>query len=385
MSTVRVDVAPELLQWAVDRAGWDEHTAVQRVPHLDDWIAGERKPTLKQLEKFAQATHAPFGHLFLAEPPVEEIPIPDTRTLGNTRIAKPSADLLDMIYLCESRQDWYRAYARETGLPEVTIVGSAAVSDDPAAVAARLRELLDFNLETRRSANGWQGALRLLIDRVEELGILVMVNGVVGANSHRKLKPAEFRGFAMSDPIAPLIFINGADTKAAQIFTLAHELAHLCLGESALSDASMKTATGPDDEIWCNKVAAEFLLPLDDFRQRFGGGLDVENLQRLAARYRVSTLVVLKRAFDAKLVGWDEFRARYDDELARLTAILDQQRAESTGGNYYNTQRLRLSQRFARAVVSSTAEGSTTYRDAYELLGTRKHATFETLAHELGA
>lgn len=385
MSTVRVDVAPELLQWAVDRAGWDEQTAAQRVPHLDDWIAGERKPTLKQLEKFAQATHAPFGHLFLAEPPVEEIPIPDTRTLGNARIAKPSANLLDTIYLCESRQDWYRAYARETGLPEVTVVGSASVSDDPAAVATRLRELLDFSLEARRSANGWQGALRLLIDRVEELGILVMVNGVVGANSHRKLEPAEFRGFAMSDPIAPLIFVNGADTKAAQIFTLAHELAHLCLGESALSDASMNTVTGPEDEIWCNKVAADFLLPLDDFRQHFGGGLDVENLQRVAARYRVSTLVVLRRAFDAKLVGWDEFRARYDDELARLMAILDQQRAESTGGNYYNTQRLRLSQRFARAVVSSTAEGSTTYRDAYELLGTRKHATFETLAHELGA
>lgn len=279
-----------------------------------------------QLEKFAQATHTPFGHLFLAEPPVEEIPIPDTRTLGNARIANPSANLLDTIYLCESRQDWYRAYARETGLPEVTIIGSASVSDDPSAVATRLRELLDFSFEARRRANGWQGALRLLIDRVEELGILVMVNGVVGANSHRKLEPAEFRGFAMSDPIAPLIFINGAGTKAAQIFTLAHELAHLCLGESALSEASMNTVTGPDDEIWCNKVAAEFLLPIDDFRQHFGGRLDVKDLRRL-----------------------------------------------------------RLSQRFARAVISSTAEGSTAYRDAYELLGTRGHSTFETLARELAA
>lgn len=379
----RVAVSPDLLEWAVDRAGWDEETALRRAPKLRSWLAGD-KPTLKQLEKFAQDTHTPFGLLFLDEPPVERVPIADMRTLANAEVRQPSADLLETIYTCESRQDWYRGYAQDQGLAPVEFVGSATVATPIESVASRIRDLLRFDVADRGTFPNWEGALRGLIDRIEGLGVLVMVNGIVGSNTHRKLRPDEFRGFALSDALAPLIFVNGADTKAAQIFTLIHELGHIWLGESALSDAAMTARDGVAAELWCNQLAAEVLAPIAAVRGDYQGTPDVEELERLAKRYRVSTLVVLKRIHDARFITWDDYQERYAEERDRVMNLLAARRGSESGGNYYYTQPLRLSRLFARAVVASAFEGSTSYRDAYHLVGTRKHETFENLATELG-
>ena len=380
--TVRVDVAPDLFLWAVERAGWDEQTLARRFPQFGEWVDGTRRPTLKQLQGFADATHTPFGMLFLDEPPVEEVPIPDMRTIRNTAVFQPSADLLDTIYLCQARQDWYREYARINDANGPQFVRSATTDTDPAAVAQEIRSLLGFTLRERTQFSTWKEAFRGLISRIEEVGVLVMVNGVVGSNTHRALNPQEFRGFALSDPLAPLIFVNGADTKAAQIFTLIHELGHIWLGHSALSDAAMKVRTGPAEELWCNTVAAEVLVPLEVLREDFRGEASSEELDRLARKYKASTLVVLKRLYDAHFLSWDDYRNRYDEEFGRVMRIL--QARGSSGGNFYYTQPLRVGREFARAVIASTLEGATTYRDAYDLLGTKSHSTFETLAQEIG-
>lgn len=226
---------------------------------------------------------------------------------------------------------------------------------------------------------------RRLVDRIEATGALVMVSGVVGANTHRVLKPEEFRGFALSDEIAPLLFINGADTKAAQIFTLIHEFAHLWLGGSALSDASVAERSTNTTERWCNAVAGEFLVPIDSLHDEYRDDVSSEALDELARRFTVSTLVILRRIADAGYLAWDDFRARYVDEHQRVMAKLTEAREGSGGGNYYNTQPVRLSRQFARSVIESTYEGGTSYRDAYQLLGTTKHSTFEGLADQLGA
>ncbi|RIX33181.1 ImmA/IrrE family metallo-endopeptidase, partial [Corynebacterium falsenii] len=266
MATVRVDVAPKMLEWAVRRVGWDEDTASQKFPSLDAWLHGEKKPTLKQLQAFSKKTHAPFGQLFLDEPPVEEVPIPDMRTIGNQRLAEPSPDLLDTIYLCQLRQDWYRDYGEEVGLEELPFVGAATTKSSVVDTAEAIRKELSFGVQQRNKFSTWEDALRYLLDAIEGLGVLVMVNGVVGADTSRTLDPDEFRGFALADSIAPLIFINGADTKAAHIFTLIHELAHLWLGSSVLSDATMARKAHQPMEQWCNQVAAEVLVPIKDLR-----------------------------------------------------------------------------------------------------------------------
>ena len=381
---VRVSVAPSILRWAVERAGWDNETTQRRAPKLDEWISGARQPTLKQLESFAQATHTPFGLLFLSEPPNESVPIPDMRTVGNTTVPRPSVDLLDTIYICQNRQEWYRDYALDHGAPRLEFVGSAT-TDTPLADAARaIREAIDFDLTERAVFTNSDDALRQLIDRIEAIGVLVMVNGIVGGDTHRALDPEEFRGFALSDPVAPLIFVNGADTKAAQIFTLIHELGHVWLGGSALSDAAMVVRDGVSEELWCNQVAAEVLVPLAALRRDYQGESTTQELTRLARRYRVSTLVILKRLFDAHFLEWDDYRSRYEAERDAVVELAKRRRGENSGGNYYNTQPLRLSRQFARAVVTSTYQGDTSFRDAFNLLGTRKHETFARLADEIG-
>ncbi|MFB6897452.1 ImmA/IrrE family metallo-endopeptidase [Streptomyces hydrogenans] len=382
---VRVRVEPALLQWAVDRAGWSAATIESRAPRFHEWVSDAARPTLKQLESFAHATHTPFGLLFLSEPPEEPMPIPDMRTLRNQRIGRPSVDLLDTIYSCQSRQDWYREYAIAQGYPPVSFVGKATTSSDPVVVAAEIRGALRFGLPDRRTFNSVEDAQRKMIDRIEDAGVLVMVSGIVGSDTHRKLNAEEFRGFALVDPLAPLIFVNGADTKAAQLFTMVHELAHVWLGGSALSDAAMARSSDHGEELWCNQVAAEVLVPLVAIRSDYSGVLSQAELDRLARLYRVSTLVVLKRLYDAGFLSWDDYRDRYSAEQSRIMAILTAKRAEGGGGNYYNTHPLRLSRQFARAVIADTVEGKTPYREAYQLLGTKKHQTFQNLAEEIGA
>src|SRR5258708_21057731 len=100
----------------------------------------------------------------------------------------------------------------------------------------------------------WTEALRRFIEQADALGVLVMVNGVVGSNNRRKLDPQEFRGFALADNLAPLVFINGADSKAAQMFTLAHELSHIWLGLSAVPHPQPSLVPEHDAERCCNLV-----------------------------------------------------------------------------------------------------------------------------------
>jgi len=261
---IRVEVRFELLRWARERAGFSVGALTRRFPQLEAWERGEARPTLKQLESFAKATYAPVGFLFLEEPPVERIPIPDFRTVGNAHVGHPSPDLLDTVYVCQQRQEWYRDFARSVGEEALAFVGAAAIVSDVEATAAAMRRVIGFDIEERRTLPTWTEALRRFIEQADGLGILVMCSGVVLNNNRRHLDPEEFRGFAMSDDLAPLVFINGADTKAAQMFTLAHELAHIWLGQSAVSDAQAAWMPEHAVELWVQPGCRRAARPAGD-------------------------------------------------------------------------------------------------------------------------
>ena len=378
----RVAIEPTLLRWARERSGHGTEYLHERFPKLDAWERGEALPTFKQLEAFATATHTPMGFLFLQEPPVEELPVTDFRTMGNMDVSHPSPDLLDTLYLCQQRQDWYRDEARTAGELPLEFVGSLDTSIDAALAGARLQDALGFDVEERRRFPTWAEALRQFIEQAEALGVLVMVSGVVGNNTHRRLDPEEFRGFALSDPLAPLVFINGADTKAAQMFTLAHELAHLWLGDSGVSNAHAISAPDHAVERWCNQVASELLVPSELASKEYDAEAALsEEINRLARRFKVSTLVVLRRIHDIGGLSLNEFRSAYREEVAR---IRDLSGSSGGGGNYYLNVGARSSKRFARALVVSGLEGRTSFTECMQLLDIRKMSAFNEVAQSLG-
>ena len=254
----------------------------------------------------------------------------------------------------------------------------------PGEVASQMREVLRFDLEARSACRTWEEALRLFLRHVDEAGILVMVSGIVFSNTRRKLDVEEFRGFALADDLAPLVFINATDSKSGQMFTLAHELAHLWLGTSALSNASASPADGyRSEEVWCNKVAAELLVPLERFKLALEPGESLpDTLARLARQFKVSTLVILRRLLDANALSRQAFETAWHEELARLQEI--RQRGGSGRGDFYNSTLSRVGRRFAQALVVSTYEGQTLFRDAFHMLGVRKSATFEELGRKVG-
>jgi Zn-dependent peptidase ImmA (M78 family) len=384
--SVRVEVRPSLLEWARARSGIDDDTLAKRFPRYDDWLVGQEVPTLKQLEAFAGRTHTPVGFFFLAEPPVEEIPIPDFRTLGDRGVGVDrgaSADLLDVIYACQARQEWYRDHQLLNGEPPLgfvaTVTGDTAVDE----VAVRMRAVLGWDAEARRRCRTWDDALTQLRESAEAAGVLVMISGIVGADTHRKLDTEEFRGFALADPYAALVFVNGADSKAAQVFTLAHELAHLWLGETALSDLDPRSIHSNAVERWCNQVAAELLVPMEEFRARFDTADDLRRqLQSLAEHFRVSRQVILGQIREAGALTWDEYLHELEHERAQAAAITTKRGSE--GGDYYKTKAVYVSKRFARAILGSALEGQTPYPEAFRLLGLKKASTFDRFAEKLG-
>lgn len=378
---IRVPVKPEVLRWARERAGYGPEDLAERFPQLPAWEREEKQPTFKQLEAFAKATHTPFGFLFLPEPPEQPLPIPDLRTVKD-RPARPSPDLLDTIYGMQRRQDWLREERIEGQADPLEFVGNARVSDDPTAVGQEMRRTVGLDDGWAGKVPSWQEAIRELRRRIEDLGVMAVINGIVGNNTHRKLNVEEFRGFALADPYAPLVFVNGADAKSAQMFTLAHELAHIWLGSAGegVSGFEGLLPGGSRIESFCDQAAAEFLVPARELQVRWQAVKEDQNpFERIARHFKVSPIVAARRAMDLRLVERETFFAFYEEYIRR-----ERQPAKAMdGGDFYNSQNTRVGERFATQVMRAAMEGRLSFRDAYDLTGLRGGA-FQEYARRLG-
>lgn len=376
----RIDVHPDMLRWACERAGHPPSQVADRIPQLPAWLSGDALPTLKQLQKLADVTRTPLGYLFLPSPPEEPLPIADFRTVSGEARARPSPDLLDTLYLMQRRQAWLRESLAEGEAEPSPFAGSATLDDDPESVGREMRRALGLADGWGSRARSWQEAVTELRRAIEQLGVMAVINGVVGNNTGRKLDVDEFRGFALTDRYAPLLFVNGADARSAQMFTLAHELAHIWLGSEGLSGFDALFPGGTEVEDWCNRAAAELLAPAEELRGRWQEvRRQASPFARLARAFKVSPVVAARRVLDLGLIDRDIFFEFYEDYTRRE----HRREGKGGGGDFYSNQNTRVGEFFATHVARAALEGRIGFKEAYDLTGLRS-ATFGKYASRLG-
>ena len=359
-------INPEILSWARHRSGLDTPTLARKLSVDEDklisWEKGEVRPTFKQAQNYAHSTFIPFGYLFLKQPPQDELPIPDLRTIGDHASRDISINLRDVVREVLRRQLWYKDYQIERGGDQVSVVGSFSTDADVKTIATDMKVRLGLSFLPERGS--WEDYLRVLISNIESIGILIMRSGMVGSNTHRLLSVNEFRGFAIADKFAPVIFINTADCPEARLFTLIHELTHIWLGESGISDVDPRNKR--QLEHFCNAVAAEFLAPEDEFKEHWHSHADTwkSNLPQLSSHFHVSQWVNARRALELNLLADHDYWA-YVNKLQA-----DYKAREKDGSPTYNRMQTgKVSRRLAQAVASEALSGRMLLRDAWQLIG----------------
>jgi Zn-dependent peptidase ImmA (M78 family)/transcriptional regulator with XRE-family HTH domain len=380
-------ITPKIIEWGRERAGLSveqlaEHLKVK--PHnVREWEEGRARPNLAKADDIAGRLRIPFGYLFLSEPPKDEIPLPDLRTVSGHRPENPSLDFIEVIQSTLLKQEWYSEYLRQTQGAPLPFVGSASLGSDVKQTATEMRKWMGIDSQMRAQCASWQKFKVEFVQRAESIGVLVMQSGVAG-NNQRPLSVDEFRGFAIVDKYAPVIFINSRDAKPAKIFTLAHELVHVWLGEAGVSNPNpQKRSSDELNEIeqFCNRVAAEMLVPSEAVLAVWKEHKTVDQkIRRLVREYRVSKYVVARQAFEMDRLT----RSEYLDYLDRNKRLwMPEERDDESDGNFYNTFAARNSRTLIASVVQALGSNRISYKNASTLLAV-KVGTLKKVADRLG-
>src|SRR5215469_704576 len=376
-------ISGNVVRWARKRAGDTPETLAKSLgkgytaANVVAWEKEDAFPTFAQAETLAKKLRLPLAILFMAEPPNIEIHLPDLRTVSGQPPANPSINFYEAVSESQSRQQWYREVKESEGAPELSFVGRFKLGAPVEAVASDLANTLHITDDLRRQCDTWERFLSLFIQRAEDAGILVMRSGWAKHSWRRGLNVEEFRGFALSDKIAPLVFINGADAKAAQIFTLAHELVHIWIGESGISNPDPRRRVQEYQnpvERYCNEVAAEVLIPAASLRSQWDNFVSAQNnVSRISIFHRVSKIAAAIRARDLNKITSPEANAIIDAEYKRFKeqlALLKAKSKQKEGGpGFWRGFTERVSARFSERVFTSLESGELLFRDAASLLG----------------
>ena len=381
-----VNVSKEILEWVMACVRLDI-LPTQIANYLSSWLSGEKTPTYNQIEKVSKATGIPLGYFFLQTPPVEDVSLLNYRTVDSISLSNPSRNLMDTIHDMEQVQDWMHQYQLSVGEGKLPFVGAMNEDSAISSFVSMVRRTLGLNEDWFRLCKDAEDAFRKIRQAISEAGVVIMMNGIVGNNTHRPLEISEFRAFAIVDEYAPLIFINSNDSINGRLFSLLHEFAHICLGmNSFFNDRHSDGNAVSKTEKLCNGVAAEILVPQQLFLNEWTNSvqnMDAEHtIDVLAKVFRCGSTVIARRALDSGLIDKKLYQKiaklaidRYNEKKKK--------KKENPGGDFYRTAASRIDQRFFKLLRGSVVEGKTLYSDAFRLTNTNR-STYAALSEQIG-
>lgn len=383
---VNVNVSKETLGWIMANINFDALSS-QIAGRLMSWYSGEKVPTFNQIEEASRATGIPLGYFFLSTPPKEDRTLLEYRTVDSLELEKPSRNLLDTIHDMEQIQEWAKNQMVADGFSELEFVGSMAEVNEVGVFVTQIRQVLDLPRDWFTSSKTPADSFRSLRSKISDAGVIVMMNGIVGNNTHRPLEINEFRAFAIADEYAPLIFINSNDSTNGKLFSLLHEFAHILIGKNNFfNDRYSAHGRVNQIETICNAAAAEILVPSDLFMEKWNEVISENDIKTtiftLAKYFKCGITVIARKALDHGYITSQEYT-----QISQLAVYLYNEHRkkakENPGGDYYRTAASRIDQRFFRMLAGSVAEGKTLYSDAFRLTNTNR-ATFRELAQQAG-
>lgn len=352
------------LEWAAAKVNMslaDVATRISKKEALIHGIVASGEMTLPQAKKFAEITKQPLGFLFLDTPPnLPAIELPDLRTRPNH---EPLSDRFFEVYKdIKFKQEWYREYLISSGHTKLEFVGAFSINDDTNHIVENIRHVLNIGRDEYIYAADIDNYHDILTKKAEDAGILVFRNGVVKSNTRMPLSVYDFLGFAITDAYAPAIFINASDKTAAKIFTIAHELAHVWLGEGGVDDMALNASSALEKK--CNEIASELLVPKVEFLKEWksiDGTIDTK-LTQLRNKFRVSELVIARLANEFRLLPIESFQEKYQATKAHFES------QKSTGGDGRAIAKIRNSRKLSDTVEILLKNGALAFRDAGLLL-----------------
>jgi Zn-dependent peptidase ImmA (M78 family)/transcriptional regulator with XRE-family HTH domain len=359
-------ITPNVLKWARESARMTEETAAAKVSvkvdRLKEWEAGTSQPTIKQAQTLAKAYKRPFALFFLPEIPRDFQPLQDFRKSGSKSLTTSSIFIIREI---QQKQAWISDVYSENQEEKLDFVGRFSIEDDPQSVAKDILDTLKINPALYKTDN----PIKEWIDAAESNGIFVSRTSFI--HSRLKLDSEELQGFAIADAHAPFVFVNSDDWNAPQLFTLVHELAHIWIAETGISnevepDLKQKDKFHPV-ELFCNEVAANALMPkeiiLNFDSASFNNSKDVF---KVAKQLGVSSFALLVRALNLNIISlpiYQKLKKQADIDFAEYLKREAEKKAKQKekdkqgGPNYFLLQLSRNSRLFTQTVLDAFRGG----------------------------